>query len=274
MRSKPISPLKESEESEKTPLSNQPKRRVVTITTLCLAVVAAAFIFLGIDLWDVFMAFPAFGSFFVTRFMPPNLGAIPNNINLIVDTIFFAVAGTGISSVLALACGLLLSEKTNSIAWLRLTVRFTLSILRNVPVLVWASLLIFIFGIGSIVGLIAIIFATLGFLARSYAESMSEVAGEKIEALRAVGASKAQMIFHGILPEFIPAWVNWTLFTFEINLRASAILGMVGAGGIGIVIQSNLRLFRYHNALALIATLTAMILLTEFLTNRLRGKVK
>ena len=257
-----------------TALSNKPKLPVFSIMTACVLVVLAAFWFLQINLWDIALAFPRFAAFFFERFMPPNFEAIPQNMSLILDTLFFAVVGTGISAVLSLIFGLLLSEKTNSIGWLRFAVRIFLSFLRNVPVLVWASLLIFIFGIGSIVGLLAIIFATLGFLARSYAESLSEVAGSKVEALRAVGASKAQILFHGILPEFVPAWINWTMFTFEINLRASAILGMVGAGGIGIVIQTNLRLLRYHNALALIMTLTALILVTEFVTNRVRRRVK
>ena len=257
-----------------TALSNKPKLPLFSALTSGVIIVLAALWFLQINMVDIAVASPRFAAFFFERFMPPNFAIIPPSIGLILETVLFAVVGTGISAILSLVFGLLLSEKTNGIAWLRHVVRLLLSFLRNVPVLVWASLLIFIFGIGSIVGLIAIIFATLGFLARSYAESLSEVAGSKVEALKAVGASKAQVLFHGILPEFVPAWINWTLFTFEINLRASAILGMVGAGGIGIVIQTNLRLLRYNNALALIITLTALILATEFITNKLRRRIK
>ena len=256
-----------------TALSNASKTTWIAGFAIGVITIVLSFWYLQINIADVFLAFPRFISFFVERFMPPNFAAIPINMNLIVETVFFAIVGTGFSSVLSLVFGLLLSEKTNSIAWLRSVVRFFLSLLRNVPILVWAALLVFIFGIGSIVGMLAIIFATLGFLSRSYAESLSEVAGSKIEALRAVGASKSQILFHGVLPEFVPAWINWTLFTFEINLRASAILGMVGAGGIGIVIQTNLRLLRYQNALALIIALVVLILATEFITNRLRGKI-
>ena len=249
-------------------------RKGLLIWFVVLLAVGVSFSYLNISLYDTFAAFPAFASFFATRFLPPNFSAVPAAMNLIIQTIFFAVVGTGIASVLALGGGLLLSEKTNSIVWLRLGFRAFLSVLRNIPILVWVSLLIFIFGIGSMVGLLAIIFATLGFLSRSYAESLSEVSSDKIEALRATGATKMQIICHGVLPEFVPAWINWTLFTFEINLRASAILGMVGAGGIGLMISTHLRLFRYQQALALVIVITALILVTEFVANKLRGRIQ
>ena len=151
--------------------------------------------------------------------------------------------------------------------------RFVVSFFRNIPVLIWASLLVFVFGIGNMVGLIALVLATIGFLARSYAESINEIAGTKLEALRASGASWFQLVFHGIIPEFAPAWINWTLYSFEINIRASSILGMVGAGGLGILIQSNLNLRRYSEASALIIILVAMVLITELIVNIIRKRL-
>lgn len=266
--------MKARKKVHKIPLSIESKFKKIITYVAILAIVLISFIHLDINLYDTFAAFPAFGMFFADRFMTPNFSAVGASWHLIVQTLYFAVVGTGIASVLALGGGLLLSEKTNSITWLRIAFRAFLSLLRNIPILVWVTLLIFIFGIGSMVGLLAIVFATLGFLSRSYAESLSEVAGDKIEALHAAGATKMQIIFHGILPEFVPAWINWTLFTFEINLRASAILGMVGAGGIGLMISTHLRLFRYQSALALIIVIAGLILATEFITNRLRGRIK
>ncbi len=148
-----------------------------------------------------------------------------------------------------------------------------ISFLRNIPVLVWASLFVYIFGIGNMVGLLALTVATLGFLARSYADSIDEIGSSKLEALRAAGASYWQILFHGLIPEFIPSWINWTLFSFEINIRASSILGMVGAGGMGIMIQTNIRLFKYREAFALIILLVLLVLLTEFTVNQLRKRI-
>lgn len=237
-------------------------------------IVLFSFSYLEVNLAEAVLAVPQFLSFFITNFLPPNFSEFGTYIPLIIETILFAVVGTYFSAVLALMFGLLMSEQTNPIPWLRMLSRAFISFLRNIPVLVWASIFIYIFGIRNMVGLLALVIATLGFLARSYADTIDEIGEQKLEALKASGASYLQLLFHGLLPEFIPSWVNWTLFSFEINIRASSILGMVGAGGIGIMVQTNMRLFRYNEAFSLILVLVAMVLITEFVVNRLRRLVK
>jgi phosphonate transport system permease protein len=245
---------------------------------ICLLSAAAILVFVftyaGIDVIEAARGLPEFAFFFARNFLPPNFGRLGVYAPLILQTILFAVVGTYFSSIAGFALGLLLAEKTNPLRPLRLAVMLILSILRNVPFLVWASLLIYVFGIGNIVGLIALILATIGFLSRSYAESINEIADSKIEALKATGASGFQILVHGLIPEFVPAWLNWTLFSFEIGIRASAVLGMVGAGGIGIMIQTNMRLMRYREAFSLVLVLIVMILLTEFAAGRLRNLIK
>lgn len=248
-------------------------KRIFTISFVAIAVVGS-FLYLQVNIREAFMAFPDFIAFFTSNFLPPDFSKTATYLPLIINTVMFAVVGTYLSAFLSLFFGLLMSEQMNKITWLRGTVRFIMSFLRNVPVLVWASLFVYIFGIGNMVGLIALVFATLGFLSRSYAESINQIAGAKLESLRASGAGYMQIFFHGLLPEFVPSWLNWTLFSFEINIRASAILGMVGAGGIGIMIQTNLRLFKYQEALSLILILVAIILLTELTTNKLRKIIR
>ena len=246
-----------------------------TFTFCCItAVIVCAFIYAEIDIASLLAAGPDFIRFFVSSFLPPSFENAGTYIPLILQTIMFAVTGTYISAFLAFVFGLLLSEKTNPVLWLRMTVLAIMSFLRNVPVLVWTALLVYIFGIGNMVGLIALVLATLGFLSRSYAESINQIPDEKLEALKACGASYLQVLFHGLIPAFAPSWLNWTLFSFEINIRASAILGMVGAGGIGIMIQTNIRLFKYHEALSLVLILAGLVLLTEFAANKLRSAIK
>jgi phosphonate transport system permease protein len=260
---------------EHTSLPRSAAVMLKTKVTVCIvaACVVGAFVYLRVNPISALASFPAFGAFFVDRFVPPDFGNVANYLPLIAETVLFAVVGTYISAILSLVFGLLLSEKTNGIVWLRGVVRFIVSLMRNIPVLVIASLMIYILGIGSLVGIIAMVLATLGFLSRSYAESINEIAGSKLESLKASGASYPQILFHGLMPVFVPDWINWTLFTFEINIRVSAILGMVGAGGIGIMIQTNIRLFKYHEALSLIMILVAIILLTEFATNKMRNLI-
>lgn len=117
------------------------------------------------------------------------------------------------------------------------------------------------------------ILATLGFLARAYADSINEIQGDKIEGLVAAGASRTQILIHGIIPIFKPTWISWTLFIFEINIRASILLGIVGAGGIGLMVRSTINLFRFKEAMSIVIIIVTLVLLTEFLTNTIRKRV-
>jgi len=173
-----------------------------------LAAVIFAFTSAQINVITAAKSMPELFSFFGNNFLPPSFGAVRNYVPLLFQTVFFAIMGTYISAVLAFVFGLLISPKTNHIKWLRAAVLFLMSFLRNVPFLVWAALLVYIFGIGDMVGLIALIFATLGFLSRSYAESMNEIPDSKLEALKACGGSRLQILIHGLIPEFVPSWIN------------------------------------------------------------------
>jgi phosphonate transport system permease protein len=255
------------------PLTKQSIGKRLLNSLLIFMAVILSFAYLQINLVEAIQSIPAFLLFFWHNFFPANFEHIRSYLPLVGETILFAVVGTYISAILAFICGLLMSEQTNPYGVVRILFRVIISFMRNIPVLVWASLFVYIFGIGNMVGLLALILATLGFLARSYADSIDEIGSSKLEALRATGASYWQILFHGLIPEFIPSWINWTLFSFEINIRASSILGMVGAGGIGIMIQTNIRLFKYHEAFALIILLVLLVLITEFVVNRLRKRI-
>lgn len=266
--------LRNPEETKPFALSGVPLSKKLIICVAVSVALVGTFLYLQVNPVTALLSFPEFFVFFAQNFLPPDFTNVWANIPLILETLLFAVVGTYLSALLSFVFGLLMSEKTNPFVPLQLVVRFIVSFLRNVPVLVWAAILVYIFGIGNLVGLIALVFATLGFLSRSYAESINEIAGAKLEALKACGGSYFQILFHGLIPEFVPTWINWTLFSFELNIRASAILGMVGAGGIGIMIQTNIRLFQYRQALSLIIILVAMVLITEFGTNKIRKFVR
>lgn len=244
------------------------------ITLAILAGVIFTFWYLNIDIISLLTGGPRFLSFFVNKFLCPDFTNVNQYIPAVIDTVLFAIIGTYISTVLAFLLGFLMSDITNPIKPLRFIARAFVSFVRNIPVLIWASLLVYAFGIGEIVGLLALIIATLGFLSRSYSDSINEVAGAKLEALQASGASYLQQMWHGLLPNFVPSLINWTLYAFEINIRASTILGMVGAGGIGILIQTNIKLFRYHEACAIIIIVVLIVMLTEFATNQLRKRIR
>ena len=256
------------------PVSRERVNRGLLVLLGAAVVFCGCMAYLEISPSEAVKGFPAFVRFFVIKFLPASFKNIRAYVPAVIDTVLFAVAATYLSTALSFLFGLLMSDKTNPITPLRLLCRGIISFLRNVPVLVWASILVYMFGVGEIVGLLALIIATLGFLSRSYAESISEIAGSHLEALQTAGASYGQVLVHGLIPEFLPSWINWTLFSFEINIRASAILGMVGAGGIGVLIQTNLKLFKYQVACAIILVVIIIVLLTEFMTNKIRRMIR
>lgn len=247
-------------------------KTIVTVFVIIAALVFSTF-YLNISFYDLILGLPKFVLFFFEKFIPASTDNLFQYIPTVAETIGYAVVATYISSILAFILGILISEHTNKFKSIRLIVRGFVSILRNIPFIIWGALLVYIFGIGGIVGVLALILVTIGFLGKSYAESIDEISGDKLEALYANGASYFQILFHGIIPQFIPSWINWTLFAFEINVRASVVLGLVGAGGIGVLIDTNINLFKYGEALTIIIVVVCIILLTELVTNKLRKRI-
>ncbi len=236
---------------------------VFVLTMVCLWV-------LDVQVIEMIVSLPQFIQFFMTRFLPPSLTNLTYYIKPVYVTLLSAVVATYLSTTLSLIFAFLMAKRTNPYAPLRMVVRGLVSFLRNIPLLVWASVLVYIFGVGSVVGLMALVIVTLGFLSRSYADAIDALPNESFEAVQAGGASYLQMIWHALMPAFMNSWMSWTLYVFEINVRASIILGMVGAGGIGVLIQTNLKLFKYQEALTIIIIVVLLVLLIEWSTNHLR----
>lgn len=255
------------------PLKQEKSYKPIGVALAVLAGLLFSIFYLKISFADMVMGLPQFIMFFFQKFLPANAENLGAYIPSVIDTLGYAVIATYISTILAFILGILISEHTNKFKILRWIVRGFVSILRNIPFIIWGALLVYIFGIGGIVGVLALILVTIGFLGKSYAESIDEISGDKLEALRANGASYFQILFHGIIPQFVPAWINWTLFAFEINVRASVVLGLVGAGGVGVLIDTNINLFKYGEALTIIAVVVSIILITEFVTNSIRKRI-
>jgi phosphonate transport system permease protein len=129
------------------------------------------------------------------------------------------------------------------------------------------------FGIGTAVGMIALLFNTVGFLTRMFAEVVDEVGRESMEALDSVGAGYLPKLFQCVIPASIPGFISWLLYAVEINIRASGVVGALGGGGIGLILTGYLASFRYHVAFAIILLLAATTIIVSFVANYLREKV-
>lgn len=253
----------------------QNSKRIKLGLNIAIVIVAVviAFIHLGIDPVRLAVAGPLFLQHLATNFFPPSLEHIRIYVDATLHTVAFAVVGTFISAIFSFFFALLMAKGIMPYRIVRLCARFIMTFTRSIPVVIWVAILVFIFGIGSMVGLVALIISITGFLSRSYAESLDEIAAKKLEPLRANGATPLQILIHGILPEFAPAWVNWTLFTFEISIRASAILGMVGAGGMGVLVQINLEWRNFDEVATIIILLIAIVLCAEVFSGMIRKRL-
>lgn len=211
-----------------------------------------------------------FWRFITQDFLPPKFKNWSALWASIIETIAMAVGSTGVSAVLAFLLAFLGSPSICRLKSINYVVRMVASVLRNIPALVWAFILVAAFGIGTETGVIALCVSTVGFLTRSFIETVDEVAGENMEALKATGAGMLPVISQSILPAALPGFIAWFLFCIETNIRASTILGMVGAGGIGLLMNGYIKQYNYHAASTVIIVVAVVIIGVNILTEYLR----
>jgi phosphonate transport system permease protein len=148
------------------------------------------------------------------------------------------------------------------------------SLFRTVPDLVWALLFVSAVGLGAVAGTITIVIDTIGFCGRFFAEAMEDADKRPQEALFAIGAGRFSVLCGAVLPDAMPSLINTTLFALEKAVRSSVVLGLVGAGGIGQELKVAFDLFQYRNASTIILVIFVIVVLMEFVTDRLRSKVQ
>jgi phosphonate transport system permease protein len=151
--------------------------------------------------------------------------------------------------------------------------RAALSVLRSIPEYVWAFMFVRAVGLGPFPGVLAIGVAYGGMLGKVYSEILESVDPRPLEALHATGASRAGIVFYGLVPQALPAFVSYTLYRWECAIRASAILGFVGAGGLGQQIELSMRMFQFDEVLTLLAGLFVMVLAVDLISGRIRARL-
>jgi phosphonate transport system permease protein len=145
-----------------------------------------------------------------------------------------------------------------------------LNLLRSIPELVWVMICIVAVGLGPFAGTLAIGLHTGGVLGKLYAETLEEVPVRPVDALRSTGARLMQVLLWGIWPQARPALVSYTVLRWEMNLRVSTILGLVGGGGLGQAIYNNIQLGFYPRIITIVALVYALVILTDWVGDKLR----
>ena len=205
------------------------------------------------------------------------------------ETIQISVMGTVIAVVIAVPFGLLatsslmwrgiLHERRPSVGRRALGVvayaaaRAVLSVFRSIPEYVWAFMFVRAVGLGPFPGVLAIGVAYGGMLGKVYSEILEHVNPRPLEALHAGGATRLGVIVYALVPQALPSLVSYTLYRWECAIRASAILGFVGAGGLGQQVELSMRMFQFDELLTLLGMLFLLVAAVDFVSGRIRRRL-
>lgn len=244
---------------------------------LIIAVIAASFAVstahTNFNPFEIFFKFGNFMDFAKNDLYPPNFTKAFGIWDALGQTISMALLATFIGGVISFCLCFLASFQTSPNSALVKIIRATASLQRNIPNTIWFFIFRMAFGIGITIGFAALLFNTVGYLTRMFAEVVDEVGRESMEALDSVGAGYLPKLFQCVIPASIPGFVSWLLYSAEINIRSSGIVGAMGGGGIGLILNGYFASFRYHIAFAIILVLAATTIIVGYVADFLRKKV-
>ncbi len=253
--------------------------RACWFTAALVALIVVSFWSLNLD-WGHFFSRQAATSMgaIVGEFFPPDL-SLPFLAKLwvgVIETFSMSLLGTVMAMVMGIAIALPASaidrpeENAGGMAWVRQPTRLLLNVLRSIPELVWAALLLISAGLGPFAGTLALAFHTTGVLGRLFAEAIENAPPGPAFALRAQGVSNTRIFFYATLPQVLPQIMSYTLYRWENNIRAAAVLGVVGAGGLGQLLSFHMGLFHMNKTATILLAMISLVALVDFASYVLR----
>jgi phosphonate transport system permease protein len=189
------------------------------------------------------------------------------------ETVQMALAGTFLALLVAFPLGFLAARNTTPHRWVYNGVRLVLNFLRTIPDLALGLLFVAAVGLGAFAGTLALAIHTATVLGKLLSESVENIDEGVVEAIRATGAGYTQILSFAVLPQILPDLISFTLYRLETNIRAASVLGLIGAGGIGYLMNTSFRTFQYQEAAAIVLVLIALVMLVDYLSSRLRNLV-
>ncbi|HJC60562.1 MAG TPA: phosphonate ABC transporter, permease protein PhnE [Candidatus Dietzia intestinigallinarum] len=210
---------------------------------------------------------------YLARLFPPDFSQFPLIVELLVETLQMAIVGTVLGSILSLFIAF---GAASNIAprWLYYPCRWTMNIIRSVPDLVLALMFVSAVGLGPFAGILAMTLGSLGSIGKIFAEAMESVDKGPIIAMEAVGASKRQIIQYGVLPQAMPLLTSYTLLMFEGNVRGATILGLVGAGGIGLELTTAMNRYEYGHLSAMVLCIIILVTVIDQASALIRKRIQ
>jgi phosphonate transport system permease protein len=209
-----------------------------------------------------------------TRMWPIDFAYYPISVHgAMIETLNIATLGTLLTLIFAVPLALMNANNVVASAWSQWIARFFLVSSRSVNSLVWALLFVAIFGPGIIAGVLAIAFRSVGFVGKLLGEAIENINMGPVEAIQATGAPWLSVLIKGYWPQVMPAFFSIILFRWDINVRESAVLGLVGAGGIGVVINDAMNLFEWQRVSIALLAIFVVVILAEIVVVNIRKRL-
>jgi phosphonate transport system permease protein len=207
-------------------------------------------------------------------FFVPDFSFFPQTVIPLLETLLIAFWGTALAVVLSLPVAYLAAKNVTPLPWITYPLGRCLIVLsRSTHEIIFALIFISALGLGPLPGILALAARSLGFMAKTTSEAIENVSPGPIEAMEAAGANRAMVFFFGVVPQIFPIFVGNVIFQLDINLRRASILGLVGGGGIGLMFAEVMQNLQYDRAGMIVVGITAMVVIGEFLSNRIRARL-
>lgn len=228
---------------------------------------------IGFSLAPLFSEQAAAGWFIIRRFFDPEWAFLLRVYPRFLETLYIAVLASAIGCTVALPIALLSSKVTNGSRVLYGLMRTWLSVIRSLPDVAWAFLFVAAVGTGALGGIMALIMFNIGIIAKLTSETVDGVDLGPVEAAQAAGASRIQTAWSAVVPQILPGYLSYSLYVFELNIRASLVIGFVGGGGIGNVIRQTMSRFEWEQLSALIIAFFVIVVILDQVSIALRRRL-
>ncbi len=191
----------------------------------------------------------------------------------LIETLNIAAVSTLLGVLMAVPVGFLAARNATPNRFLNAVARFVLVATRSINTLLWALFFVAVFGPGALAGTLAIAFHSIGFIGKLFSEAVEDAHRGSIEALTAAGAAPLARIQYGYWPQVKPAFWGIALFRWDINVRESAVLGLVGAGGLGMALDTAINLFQWDRVALILVTIFAVVIVAELVVTEIRKRI-
>lgn len=209
---------------------------------------------------------------FIGRLFPPDFSKIGLITQLLIETVQMAIVSTVLGAILSLFIAMAAASNLAP-KWVYYPARWTMNVIRAIPDLVFALMFVSAVGLGPFAGILAMTLGSIGSIGKIYAEAMESVDNGPIVAMKSVGASHRQVIQYGVLPQAAPLLVSYTLLLFEGSVRGATMLGLVGAGGIGLELTTAMRMYDYGHLSAIIISIIVVVTVIDQASAFIRRRI-